>query len=261
MTVLTTASRDHLRWLRRRNLAASTIGQRRTTLAALQQYADPLTATPEQIEDMLESRGIIAATRNVWISHLSSFYRWAIDEGLVTVNPMRRVPRAETPENLPRPIPEAALQHALAAADDRMRLWLLLGAYAGLRASEIAMLRGDNVSLDLRSIRVEMAKRKKSRVVPMHPKVAVAFGEQIRPGRLWASSPNQVTIQVARHIRGQGYDFTCHTLRHRFATAVYEATGDINLVRELLGHASTSTTQVYAKVSVARMASAVALIA
>jgi site-specific recombinase XerD len=44
-------------------------------------------------------------------------------------------------------------------------------------------------------------------------------------------------------------DWTAHTLRHRFGTVAYQATGDIRAVQELLGHASPTTTAIYTKVT------------
>jgi site-specific recombinase XerD len=57
-------------------------------------------------------------------------------------------------------------------------------------------------------------------------------------------------------------NWTVHTLRHRFATKAYQATGDIRAVQELLGHASPVTTAIYTQVaneSLRRAAMAAAL--
>lgn len=265
VTMLTPTSQQHLKWMTERNMAVATIGTRRTVLTALEVELRGRPATEANRDDitaMLNSREHQAGTRNVWISHLSSFYRWARRERLIDHSPMEFVDRAQEDEHLPRPIPEAALTRALKQAPPRMAAWLVLGAYAGFRAQEIAHLEAHNVSLDVRSLRVERSKRGRSRVVPMHPKVAEHVAPFLTTGRLWPCSPNVVSRQVGEYFRSIEEPYTAHQLRHRFATQLYEASGgDINLVRELLGHASTETTQVYAKVSVARMQSAVALIA
>lgn len=256
--MLTLASRNHLCWLTRRHLSPSTISTRRTALEAIEFATDPLTATLPILESVLDARQFSAATRNVWVSHIRSFYRWAIDEELLTVDPARRLARATVPENLPRPIPEAALAHIIAAADVDMRRMVTLGAYAGLRCCEMAHLRGEHLGGG--DIRVERSKGGRSRVVPMHPRVVELFDEPI-VGALWHLTPNAVCVHIAKHIRACGYDYTAHQLRHRFATNVYLATGDINVVRQLLGHASVATTQVYTRVTVDHVRAAVALIA
>ena len=241
----------------------STIRTRTDALAALAVYCgDLLAADLTAIRAVLDSREFCASTRNLWRSHLSAFYRWAIEEELTEKNPTRRVPRVEQPDNLPRPISEPALAHALATADERLAAWFTLGAYAGLRISEISALRGDNIDTASRTLRVVMGKRRKTRIVPLHPRAAAAVEPFATSGRLWPNPPKVVGMYISGHLRSLGYADTAHSLRHRFATSVYETSGgDINLVRELLGHASTATTQVYARVSVTRMQSAVALIA
>lgn len=255
----TTDIRAHLDWMRVRNLAQSTINTRRGILETLARDTNPLAATHTQIEHMISKRGLKPSTRNLWLAHLGGFYKWAVDEELVRVNPMRRIPRAMAPAGLPRPITETALELALAGADIRMRAWLTLGAYAGLRCVEMSMLVGENVSYEMRTLRVDFSKRGKSRVIPMHPKVADALLPAMRPGRIWPHNAKVVSIYINRHLGELG--FTAHQLRHRFACQVYEACGDLNIVRELLGHASTSTTQVYAAVSSRRTNAAVAMIA
>lgn len=258
VSMLTLASRNHLTWMRARNLARSTIASRRTALEALGDRCDPIEATAADIEAVVSARNLQPATRNVWVSHLSAYYRWMMDEGLVEKNPMSRVPRARVPESLPRPIGEIDLERALAAANARMAAWLTLGGYAGLRVSEIAHLHGEHVSAG--TLRVVRSKGGKSRVIPMHPKVETALEPFLRTGELWTLAPADIGKRIARHFRSHDIDATAHALRHRFATAVYEATGDILVVRDLLGHASTATTQIYARVSVERRRAAVAMI-
>lgn len=251
--------RAHLDWMRVRNLASSTINTRRGMLEALALEANPLDATHTQIERMIAARGLKPSTRNLWLAHLSGFYRWAVDEELIHVNPMRRIPRSIAPAGLPRPITEAALAEAFTTADERMWAWLTLGSYAGLRCVEMSTLTGENISYEMRTLRVDFSKAGKSRVIPMHPKVAEALLPVMKAGRIWRHNAKVISIYINRHLADLGY--TAHQLRHRFACQVYEGCGDLNIVRELLGHASTSTTQVYAAISSRRTNAAVAMIA
>jgi len=50
-------------------------------------------------------------------------------------------------------------------------------------------------------------------------------------------------------MRSIGVDATLHQLRHRYATVAYQATHDLLLVRDYLGHESTNTTAGYAKIN------------
>src|SRR5690606_22330993 len=80
------------------------------------------------------------------LSHLAGFYRWCVVEGYRDDDPTMRVPRPKLPRNLPHPIPEDDLARAIALAEPtRVRPWLMLAAYAGLRACEIAPLRGEDL--------------------------------------------------------------------------------------------------------------------
>jgi integrase len=64
---------------------------------------------------------------------------------------------------------------------------------------------------------------------------------------------------ISEYLRASGVNATAHQLRHRFATALYEASGgDLLVTQQMLGHASPSTTAIYAAWSPDRAASAIA---
>jgi site-specific recombinase XerD len=239
---------DHLRWMRQRNYAESYIAYRAGVLRLLAAHTDPVSATWQQIEKLVLERQIADATKNLHWVHLEQFYGWAVKYGWCTANPVSGVDRLDVPENLPRPIAEHDLQKALVNADGPMRVWILLGGWAGMRCMEIAHLRGEHVGRDIRSIRIVDSKHGKSRVVPMHQRISDALPD-VTVGRLWIVTPNVVSQKMSRHFKNLGIDATAHMLRHRFATQLYEQTGDINLVRDVLGHKSSATTQVYARLA------------
>lgn len=255
---------NHVIWMRRRNLSESTITTRTNVLGALAGRVGLATATRDDIEALLDGCRN-PAYRNLWASHLRSFYAWAVEEEFLDASPMRRIRRAETPQNLPRPIPEPALATVIASADRRgnarMALWLTLGGYAGLRCKEISGLQGRDVSLDIGTLRINHSKGGRSRVVPMHPRIAARIEPFLRDGALWNPTPANVSSAIRQYMQRMGLPYSAHQLRHRFATQIYEATGDINVVKELLGHTSISTTQVYTQVSSAKRTHAVGLIA
>jgi integrase len=114
-----------------------------------------------------------AAIRSA-VSSLRVFYAWAADEDLIEGNPARRVPVPGKSRTVPRPVSEQDLATAVAAAPPRIRVWLILGAWAGLRANEIALLRRENV-LDTAEqpalvVAIPTTKgQRRERVIPLSP--------------------------------------------------------------------------------------------
>lgn len=80
-----------------------------------------------------------------YVSHAHAFYEWAIDYGHVTADPSAKLPTPRLARRLPRPISEDDLDEAVRQAPDRVRPWLVLAGWAGLRAKEIALLDRSNV--------------------------------------------------------------------------------------------------------------------
>jgi len=263
----------HLEWLRLRGLAASTIRRRAVVLGWVQaSLGRPLLeASAADLQAWRAALGVAPEAVSVYVSHVRQFYAWALAEGLLDGSPAAALPAPRRPRLLPRPIGEDPLAAALATAGDRIRPWLVLAGWAGLRAKEIALLRRECV-LDTRTPAVLLVARDATkghaeRVVPLS---AFVLGE-LRPhlprrgwvfrradGRPGPNSPATVSHLANRHLHECGCSETLHQLRHRFATAVYQASGgDLRLVQELLGHATPVSTAGYAAYHQAAAAAAV----
>lgn len=260
---------DFTTYMRRRGLAKGTIEKRRMYLSAFGGWLERplLTATTDEIERFLDSRQVCARTRYCWLSHLHSFYAWAIDHELTDRDPTGRIDRPKLRQLLPRPLGEADLEVALANADRVMSAWLHLAAYAGLRCAEIASLEASDVLESEATLHVT-GKGDKERMVPAHPKVLLALraagiprtGPLFRRPRGGRYTAAMVSREISLYFEGLGIAATAHQLRHRFATRALAATGDLRAVQELLGHASPQTTAVYTRVTVNRLRSVVDLI-
>lgn len=180
------------------------------------------------------------SARNVAIM----FYRWALAHQIVDRSPAADLPPVRVPRALARPAPEAVFQDAMVRADARMRTMLMLARYAGLRAGEIAAVHSDHIDGDL--LYVE-GKGGRERVVPV---VNAQLAAHITVARGWVfPSPHgghlcatYVSQSMATHLPD---GWTAHTLRHAFATRVYEGSRDLLALGALLGHASTETTRRY----------------
>lgn len=198
------------------------------------------------------------ATICQYVSHIRCFYRWACKQGLCAADPAAELPAPRCRRRVPRPIGEDDLFQAVTTAPPRILPWLVLAAWCGLRACEIAGLRREDV-LDTAPRPVLLLERTKGgaqRVVPLHPYVlavlrscglpASGYVFRRRDGQHGPNTPHQVSQLCNRYLHGRGVTATLHQLRHRFGTETYRASHDLRAVQELLGHASPVTTAGYA---------------
>jgi integrase/recombinase XerC len=144
-----------------------------------------------------------------------------------------------------RPAPE---REAWKVARDRAIILLLYGA--GLRSAEALSLPAA-VDVDADAIRV-MGKGRRERIVPLLPVVAQAVNTYRRlrsPEKLlfegFSDRDLRRLMQRLREALGLPSTASPHSLRHSFATHIYQNGGDIRVLADLLGHASVSTTAIY----------------
>ena len=227
--------------------------------------ADPWALTTAQLVDYLAAQDWAASTRRSYRASLRAFYGWAQATGRRGDNPAALTPGITVPRSLPRPVPEDVLRAALAAADERTQLMMLLAATCGLRRGELARARREDLVQDLAgwSLLVR-GKGGKERLVPLPDGLAVVVRAS-PAGHLFTSqawgregaplSPARVGKLVSE-VLPQGW--TCHTLRHRCATVAYQATKDLRAVQELLGHSKPETTMVYTLIQEDALRAAVA---
>lgn len=254
---------DYARHARAAGHTPATVDLRRFILARLErETATPLAEqTAATLEAWLSAHDWSRETRRAARSAVQCFYRWAYAAGRIDADPAAALPRVRPAEPCPRPLPDAMLSAALAAADDRQRLALTLGARLGLRVSEAAAVNVADIEADLigLSLRVR-GKGGKVRTVPLAADVADLIREAAEAGPAGWAFPNPHA--PAAHISGNhlgrlcrpllgGYGF--HSLRHRFASAAYSGTGDLLAVCRILGHASPATTQRYIAADAARL--------
>lgn len=203
-------------------------------------------------------------TRKSGRAAVTGFYRWAVDEGLLGTDPSYRLPAVRVPAGVPHPVPEDVLAAALAGSDKETRLMLLLGAYAGLRLAEICQVHSDHV--EPAGLRV-LGKGGKTRIVPLHP-LLLSCMRDIQgwafPSRGSSTAKDgqhvEVTYVARRVSAALGPGYSCHSLRHRFASRAYAKSGNLLAVQRLLGHSKPETTIRYTLVADESLAAAVAVL-
>jgi len=252
----------HLRYLGLCGQAPGSVYYRGRVLTRLQAaLAVPLLeASAEDLARWREGLSVAPGTVVGYVSHATAFYAWAVTIGLLEDNPAAALPVPRLGRRLPRPISEDHLMTAITEAPDRIRPWLVLAGWAGLRAQEIAYLRRDHV-LDtarpkpLLFVAGSAAKGGHERIVPLCafalaelqaaglPASGYVFGR--RDGKRGPNRPWLVSQKCNEYLHELGFADTLHGLRHRFATVTYAVRRDLRMVQELLGHLSPATTSVY----------------
>lgn len=223
---------------------------------------DLVNATPAHLDEwqdnLLRARSprgdtLKRSTVSTYTSHALGFYRWAFEAGHLEHDPAARLPRIKRTKGTPHPIPEDDLQAALLCAPPMIRMWLLLAAFMGLRAMEIAQLRRNSIAeVDGRLVLSGVGKGRVpfAMTVPHHVELDLR-GWLATDSVLWrtrtgsAASPKRVSRAVAEFFDRQGMPYTLHWARHSFGTATYAHTRDLLLTQDLMRHASPETTRIY----------------
>lgn len=236
-----------------------------------------LDARPGDIESFLSARPGRRQTRTLplssdaqrgYLTALHRFYVWARRAGLTETDPTEDIDRPRRPERMPRPIATSDLAVAFERAGAQTRAVLALAAFCGLRAKEIAGVHREDVLDHLESpmLLVRSPKGRRQRTVPLHAAAADAIRRLNPPatGPVFVKlngrqmSPHDVSDVGCGHLASLGIRATLHQLRHWYATSVYRTSLDLLLTQELLGHASPTSTRIYAAYDQSKAAGVVA---
>ncbi len=225
-------------------------------------------------------RGRSNASRGRSLSGVRSFARWLEQEGRGTIPGLSLMQGPKISRRLPRPLAEDEAEALTGLAEELeatpwigvrdAALFLLLYG-AGLRLGEALGLDRADWPRPGAALRVT-GKGNKTRLVPILPHVHTAMRSWIdaRPGspdpalfigargRRLNAAVAQKQMRRLRQVMGLPETATPHALRHSFASHLLAAGTDLRAIQELLGHASLSSTQVYADIDQTRLAAAYA---
>lgn len=225
------------------------------------------------IRDWMESlmdKGNNASTINKKLSALRSFYRFALKRKLVEADPAHCITGPKKSKPLPQFLRESEMDNLLDVVewgdgykDVRARTILLLFYEAGLRRSELTGLNDADVDFETKQLKVT-GKRNKQRVIPFGEELSQVLshfitvrdeqvarkemdalflsdkGERMTGDQVYAIVHKYLSVVTSLKKRSP------HVLRHTFATAMLNNGAGLESIKNLLGHESVSTTEIYA---------------
>lgn len=252
-------------WLRSWASARTVQARVKVVRGRLAQWGDdPSTITAEQIQEWLGRDGLSRWTRQTYYASLTDFFAWCEATSRVSESPMALVRRPSAAKSSPRPLTAAQERLVLLHATGHVRAWLLLALRAGLRAHEIAKIRGEDVTPD--GIYVE-GKGGVRATLPCHPEVWALAQEHPRHGYWFPGyrgrshvQTDTVTNRVGRLFRELGIEGSIHRARHTYATTLLRRGVNIRVVQRLMRHASLATTATYTAVDEDELRAAVNLL-
>lgn len=274
--MLTDSFLDYLRY--ERNYSEKTVLAYGEDISQLREFAqermekfDPAEVKPELVREWIVSlmdQGYTSTSVNRKLSSLRSFYKYLLRQGEVSVDPLRKITGPKNKKPLPSFLKESEMNKLLDDTDFgegfkgcRDRLIIEIFYATGMRLSELIGLDDKDVDFSASLLKVT-GKRNKQRLIP--------FGDELKETMLeYVDIRNEMISgrSDAFFVRENGerlyknlvYNLvkrnlskvvtlkkrSPHVLRHTFATTMLNNDAELGAVKELLGHSSLATTEIY----------------
>jgi len=225
----------------------------------------------QYIENIKNLGNLSSATVANKIAILKSFFKYLYEQETIDRNPASLLKMPRKYKRIPKFLNDIELAKLLSSTDRikskrerknviRDKLILNLFAFAGLRKSELLNLNWDDVNLGSKYLIVRNGKNRTDRIIPLHERIfdllekylserlplqssALIIGVQGK--RL---SKNSLNLIFKKYITLSGLSskgYTIHTLRHTFATRLLNRDVSLIKIKNLLGHHSIESTEIY----------------
>jgi integrase/recombinase XerC len=228
----------------------------------------------------LMNHKLTARSINRKIATLRKYFKFLLQEGIITSNPASKINTPKIPKNLPVVVEDVKLTQMLDDNEvfspdfkgrrDKLVIETLFGT--GIRLSELIGIKESDINIYEGTVKV-LGKRNKQRIIPVNHELKVLMAEYLELKKNQNFDNNSLTLLVTdkgadaypkliylivqkylSYISTQNKK-SPHVLRHTFATSLLNRGADLNAIKELLGHANLSATQIYTHNSVERLKS------
>jgi integrase/recombinase XerC len=224
---------------------------------------------------------ILARSINRKVATLRKYFKFLLQEGVIENNPTSKIITPKVPKNLPVIVEDVKLNQMLDASEvfgedfkgqrDKLVIEMLFGT--GMRLSELLGVKDNDISLYDGTVKV-LGKRNKERLIPINHELKLLIAEYQELKKKQEFSGNNFSSLIVTDKGANAYPKLIylivqkylsyistqnkkspHVLRHTFATSLLNRGADLNAIKELLGHANLSATQIYTHNSVERLKS------
>jgi len=205
------------------------------------------------------------ATINRRLNALKHFFDYCLDQQLITGNPVKPSHFVRRGRPLPKALSRKQVQRLFAQIDHPMdRALFLVILRCGLRVSEVAQLKLEQIDWEQQALRVVQGKGRKDRRVYLSPDAVASVQHCLaqHPGAraqgyvFWNRkrqtrplSVKAIQKKMERYAKAAGITASCHSLRHTFASNLLEHGAEVIAIRDFLGHSQLSSSERYAKIS------------
>jgi len=254
--------------------------------------AEPSVTHPAEITHhdirnwMVSDEKLAPRSVNRKLATLRKYFKFLLQEGDIKVNPTSRLIALKAPKNLPTVVESqkltAMLDGGLDQTDapvfasnfeglrDKTVIEMLFGT--GMRLAEMVGVKETDINFYENTIKV-LGKRNKQRIIPLNNELVLLLKQYLAAKKDQKFNNNSLTLIVTSkganvypkliYLIVQKYlsnistqdKKSPHVLRHTFATSLLNNGADLNAIKELLGHANLSATQIYTHNSVERLKS------
>nr|WP_299511399.1 tyrosine-type recombinase/integrase [Mucilaginibacter sp.] len=223
----------------------------------------------------LMNQQLTARSINRKIATLRKYFKFLVQEGVLTVNPASKINTPKIPKHLPVVVEDARLTQMLdsdnvfsddfAGVRDKLIIEMLFGT--GMRLAELIGIKESDINTYEGTVKV-LGKRNKERIIPLNRELCLLllkYSELKKSENFNNNSlalivtdkganayPKLIYLIVHKYLSNISTQNkkSPHVLRHTFATSLLNAGADLNAIKELLGHANLSATQIYTHNSV-----------